>query len=400
MANNHQGSVEHGQRIINAMADIASRHNIRAAVKLQFRDLDTFIHPDFRESKDIKHIPRFLSTRMSEEQFAELVAETKKLGLISMCTPFDELSVDRIMRLGIEIIKIGSCSALDFPLLERVADTGRPVIISTGGLTVKDIDKIVSFFQKRAVHFALMHCVSIYPMTNDKAHLNQIGILRSRYPGLTIGFSTHEEPSNTSLVGLAYAKGARIFEKHVGVPADGIKLNAYSASPEQVDAWVASYKEAVKACGHEAGERSISEEEASDLRSLMRGVYAKRRIEAGTIIDRSDVFFAMPLQGGQLVSGRWRDGMLADKDYLPKEAIAGITRSDVPEKKEIIYHAIHSIKGMLNTAKVPLGHDFQVELSHHYGVENFHKAGCTLITCFNREYAKKIIVQLPGQFNP
>ncbi len=400
MANNHQGSVEHGQRIINAMADIASRHNIRAAVKLQFRDLDTFIHPDFRESKDIKHIPRFLSTRMSEEQFAELVAETKKLGLISMCTPFDELSVDRIMRLGIEIIKIGSCSALDFPLLERVADTGRPVIISTGGLTVKDIDKIVSFFQKRAVHFALMHCVSIYPMTNDKAHLNQIGILRSRYPGLTIGFSTHEEPSNTSLVGLAYAKGARIFEKHVGVPADGIKLNAYSASPEQVDAWVASYKEAVKACGHEAGERSISEEEASDLRSLMRGVYAKRRIEAGTIIDRSDVFFAMPLQGGQLVSGRWRDGMLADKDYLPKEAIAGITRSDVPEKKEIIYHAIHSIKGMLNTAKVPLGHDFQVELSHHYGVENFHKAGCTLITCFNREYAKKIVVQLAGQYNP
>ena len=400
MANNHQGSVEHGKRIINAVADVARKHGVRAAVKLQFRDLDTFIHPDFRESKEIKHIPRFLSTRLSEEQFAELVAETKRRGLVTMCTPFDELSVDKIVRLGIELVKIGSCSAHDWPLLERAAETGKPVIISTGGLTIKDIDKIVSFFQNRAVHFALMHCVSIYPMTNDKAHLNQIEILKSRYPNLTIGFSTHEEPSNTTLIGLAYAKGARIFEKHVGVATNDIKLNAYSALPEQADLWITAYKEAVKACGHEQGERSISEEETKDLRSLMRGVYAKRRIEIGRIIDRSDVFFAMPLQSGQLVSGRWRDGLLADKDYMPKEAIVAAIRPDTREKKEIIYHAIHSIKGMLNMAKIPLGHDFQVELSHHYGLDQFHKAGCTLITCFNREYAKKIVVQLAGQYNP
>src|SRR3989344_7470135 len=121
MANNHQGSVEHGKRIINAVANVAAKHGIRAAVKLQFRDLDTFIHPDFRESKEIKHIPRFLSTRLSEEQFGELVAETKRCGLITMCTPFDELSVDRIVRLGIEEVKIGRCSAQDLPPLEKDA---------------------------------------------------------------------------------------------------------------------------------------------------------------------------------------------------------------------------------------------------------------------------------------
>jgi len=69
-------------------------------------------------------------------------------------------------------------------------------------------------------------------------------------------------------------------------------------------------------------------------------------------------------------------------------------------KKEIVYHSIHAVKGMLNEAKVPLGHDFQVELSHHYGIERFHEVGSTIITCFNKEYAKKVIVALPGQWNP
>lgn len=399
MANNHQGSVEHGFRIINAMADIAKRHNIRAAIKLQFRDLDTFIHPDFRESKDNKHIPRFLSTRMPEKEFASLVDQTKNQGLISMCTPFDELSVDKIERLGIEIIKIGSCSAQDWPLLERIAETGKPVICSTGGLVMRDIDKIVSFFQKRAVHFALMHCVAIYPAPNDKLHLNQIEIMRNRYPGIIIGFSTHEDPSNLNPVRVAYAKGARIFEKHVGMPAENITLNLYSANPEQVEQWVVACIEARDACGGE-GERKIHEKEIADLRSLMRGVYARKEIKKGVILTRSDVFFAIPIGEEQLMSGRWQEGLVADRDYHIKEAINAALRTDRTSKKEIIYHTIHAVRGMLNNAHIPLSHEVSVEISHHYGIGRFHEIGCTLVECFNREYAKKLIIQLPSQWNP
>ena len=202
MANNHQGSVEHGLRIIRAMADIAGRHGVRGAIKLQFRELETFIHPAHHESKDNKHIPRFLSTRLSEEEFRTLVEETKRKNLVTIATPFDEASVDKIERLGIEVVKIGSCSAEDWPLLERVAETGKPVICSTGGLTLKRIDKIVSFFQHRGVHFALMHCVAVYPAPNSILHLNQIVVMRIRYPGITIGFSTHEDPKNTFLIQL------------------------------------------------------------------------------------------------------------------------------------------------------------------------------------------------------
>ncbi len=310
MANNHQGSVEHGKRIINEIADVVERTGVRGAIKLQFRDLDTFVHPDHRERTTNKHIPRFLSTRLSEEQFAELVKETKKRGLITMCTPFDETSVDRIIRLGIDIIKIGSCSAHDWPLLEKISETGKPVICSVGGLIIKDIDKIVSFFQHRGVHFALMHCVAIYPTPNDKFHMNQIEVMRNRYPNIVIGFSTHEYHGNTAAIKLAYAKGARIYEKHVGVATDKITLNAYSANPTQVETWINAWKEAVDACGSE-GEREIYLKEKEDLFSLKRGVYALKLVKKGMPLSRTDIFFAMPITEGQLPSGEWKEHMVA-----------------------------------------------------------------------------------------
>lgn len=401
MANNHQGSLEHGLRIISAIGNIAGQEGIRGSIKLQFRDLDTFIHPKHRDGADNKHISRFLSTRLSEGEFALLVNEIKRKGLISICTPFDEVSVERIERLGIEVIKIASSSAQDWPLLERVAETGKPVICSIGGLGIREVDRIVSFFQHRGVHFALMHCVAEYPTPNGKLELNQIEILRNRYPGIVVGFSTHEDPSNTNAIRVAYAKGARIFEKHVGVETDEIKLNAYSATPEQTAEWIAAYKEARDACGGER-ERSIGEKEKADLLSLMRGVYLKKEIKAGNVIRQSDIFFAMPLLAGQLKSGEWRKDLIAERDYGLFEPLGSsiLPRHNLGSKKEIIYSAIHAVKGMLNEAKIPLGHDFSVELSHHYGVENFHKVGCVIIDCFNREYAKKLIIQLPGQWNP
>jgi len=177
MANNHQGSVDHGLRIIREIADAVYAQGIRGAIKLQFRELDSFIHPSHRNGSDNKHIPRFISTRLSENEFRVLVEETKNKGLISMCTPFDEPSVGSIERLGIEVIKIGSCSATDWPLLERVAEAGKPVIFSTGGLRLEDIDKTVSFFKHRGVNFAFMHCIALYPTPNEDLQLNQMNLI-------------------------------------------------------------------------------------------------------------------------------------------------------------------------------------------------------------------------------
>ena len=140
MANNHQGSVAHGLRIVDAVAEVAREYGIRGAVKLQFRDLDTFIHPAHRDSTSNKHIQRFLSTRLTRDEFAAIVDAIRARHLTTVVTPFDEVSVETAETLGVEVLKIASCSAHDWPLLETIARTGKPVICSTGGLDIGEID--------------------------------------------------------------------------------------------------------------------------------------------------------------------------------------------------------------------------------------------------------------------
>jgi N-acetylneuraminate synthase len=400
VANNHQGSPEHGVRIIQEVGRVAREAGIRAAVKLQFRDLDTFIHPAFRASAEPKHIQRFLSTRLTRDQFGELLDTVRGQGMVTMVTPFDERSVELLLDLEVEVIKIGSSSAKDWPLLESAAAARRPMVVSTGGLTLADVDNLVSFLDHRYVHFALMHCVALYPTPLEAQQLNQIALFRARYPSTPIGFSTHEDPENVHLIQMAYAKGARLFERHIGVPTATIKLNAYSSTPQQLRSWIEAYRDAVAACGSGEGRPPVPAAEAEELRQLMRGVYARRSIKRGETLGPDDVFFAMPLQEGQMTSGQWRDGVAAAADYALQAPLPdGLVRTE-PTKMEIIYQTIHEVKGMLNTARIAIGSEFDVELSHHYGIERFREVGVTIIDCINRDYCKKILIQLPGQIHP
>ena len=162
MANNHQGSVEHGKKIIQEMKKVAKPYEdvFDFAFKFQYRDLDTFIHPAYKNRMDIKNIKRFQDTRLTQEQFLELKAEVEKQGMYTMCTAFDEVSAGRIAEQKYDIIKIASCSFTDWPLLEAVAGTGLPVIASGAGSSLSEVDRVVSFFRNRKLHFSLMHCVA------------------------------------------------------------------------------------------------------------------------------------------------------------------------------------------------------------------------------------------------
>ncbi len=401
LANNHQGDVEHGHRIIRELGQVAREQAVRAAVKFQFRALDSFIHPDHRESDANKHIKRFLSTRLSKTEFAELCDQVRKQDLITMCTPFDEESVDLVEQLEIEVIKIGSCSATDWPLIERIAESGKPVIFSTGGVSLKQIDDLVSYFDHRRVHFAIMHCVSIYPTPDDKLQLSQIELLRNRYPNKVIGFSTHERPDDTVPIQVAVAKGADMFEKHVGVATEEIKLNTYSATPDQVARWIEAYKKAKALCGVSGVRPAAWPEESESLLSLQRGVFAAHRLPVGVPIKREDVFFAMPCQKGQLTAAAWKSGLVLEREVEPNGPIM-LSSASLPEEgpQRIVYTAIHTIKAMLSEAKIAVPTDFKLEISHHYGMEHFDRYGATLVECVNRGYCKKLIVQLPRQRHP
>jgi sialic acid synthase SpsE/mannose-6-phosphate isomerase-like protein (cupin superfamily) len=399
LANNHQGDVTYALKIIHAMGKVTHNTGIRGALKFQFRQIDTFIHPDYKARTDVKHIPRFVSTALDTEQYRELTQAVKEHGMLTMCTPFDEESVDVIVDLGIDVIKVASCSATDWPLLERISEVNRPVVVSTAGLRMEQIDRLVSFLESRNANFALMHCVAIYPTPNEKLQLNQITALRERFPHHPIGFSTHEDPDNFIPIRVAVAKGARLFERHVGMATETYTLNKYSSSPEQIHSWIAAYQEAVDMCGGE--QRSpASLEETESLKSLMRGAYAKEVLQPGDHLCRNAVFFAMPLQDAQLTSSEWGERLVADKAYALNEPISEEVAELAPSSDEMIYRIMLEVRAMLNKARIFIGEESSIELSHHFGLERFREFGAVLITCINREYCKKLIIQLPRQKHP
>jgi sialic acid synthase SpsE len=398
MANNHQGDVNHGLKIIEQMAHLVKKYNLNAIVKLQYRQLDSFIHPIKRKDTSIHYIQRFLSTELKNQELKLLVDATKKAGMKSMVTPFDEESVDILVQHNVDIIKVASCSADDWPLLEKIASAGLPVLASTGGLSVNETDNLVSFFTHRTSDFGLMHCVSIYPTPNDLLHIAYIEKLIKRYPGVPIGWSGHEPPNNNLVAQLAIAKGAKMLERHVGIPTQDSKLNAYSMSPDEVDAWLSSIQEAKSILGD--GSKYVTHNEKKSLLDLKRGVFVKGNIKKGQELTEANCYFAFPCEENQLTSGEFgqlRATFKATKDYKENEAVFESTKDDT---YHVVRKIIHEAKGMLAESNVVLTPDAQIELSHHFGLQDFRNNGCLLVSMVNREYCKKIIVVFPNQSHP
>jgi N-acetylneuraminate synthase len=392
MANNHQGDVEHGRRIISEVGQIAARHAIQAAVKLQYRELDSFVHPDYRQRSDVKHIPRFLGTRLAPSDFRRLVTACRHAGLLTMVTPFDEASVDLALEHEVDILKVASCSAMDWPLLERIAAAGKPVVVSTGGKSIHDIDKVVSFFEHRYVEdLALLHCVALYPTPSPMVQMRFMERMQRRYRQLPVGYSGHEAPDNVEVVKAAVALGARILERHVGVPRDGSPLNAYSMDPAQTAAWVESALRTREICGP-GGEKTIPPEEVQSLHQLTRGFVAARGAPGRDGHPQRRVL-RDALRRGPDTSGEFAETLTASRDY---DLNAPLTESRVRGPVEVMREAIHDAKGMLQEAGIAIGSEFEVELSHHHGPQQFRRFGAVIINLLNRAYCKKLLVVLPG----
>jgi len=401
LANNHTGDLKHGISIIRQISAIARKYDFKFAFKLQYRDLNTFIHPDFKGRADVKYVKRFEETCLSPEALMALKEEICKAGFIPICTPFDEQSVGLIEKHGFSAIKIGSCSVTDWPLLERVAQTDLPVIVSTASATLEEIDQVVAFFEHRNKNFCIMHCVGEYPTQRDNLQLNQIDLLRGRYPGVAIGFSTHEEPDNTDSIRVAIAKGAKVFERHVAIESKQYPINAYSSLPGQIDRWLQAAQDTYRMEGVPEGRYQISEKEKNDLRGLKRGVFAKVNLKKGERLSKDNVFYAIPCQAGQLVANdisKYIEYTL-DKDVMAKESV-NFNDLKIRNLREKVLKIIKELKEVILKSHIALPEKIELELSHHYGIDRYAEWGAAILNCINREYCKKLIILLPGQKHP
>ena len=325
-ANNHWGDLDRGKKIIQDFATVVRYNNIKAAIKFQFRDVDNFVHEEFKGNQEVRYIKKTEATKMSHEQYKALADAVVKAGCIPMATPFDEASVDLCVKLNFPIIKIASSDINDWSLLERIASTKKPVIASSGGASEKSLDELVTYFEHRDIPLAINHCVSLYPSEDEQLELNQIKYLKNRYPDHVIGFSSHEYHDWHSSMLLSYALGARTWERHVDIDYDGVPVSPYCSLPNQADEWFKAFHKAIEMMGNsENARRIVSKDEIKYLDALVRGVYARRDLPAGYELS-SDTFandfkLAVPLRKGQLSTREILNGLKITKNVSANDPL-------------------------------------------------------------------------------
>ena len=350
MTNNHQGNLQRGLAIVREHSRVVRFNNIRAAIKLQFRDTDHFIHKSFRDRADIRYIKRVLDTRMSKADYATLVEAIAKSGCIPMSTPFDESSVDWCVEFNMPIIKIASADSNDWMLLEKIASTRKPCIVSFGATPIKDMDDVVTFFEHRNIPLAINHCVAAYPHEDSECELDQIDFIKSRYPGHTVGWSSHEHTDWDSSVKIAYAKGARTFERHIDIiDSPGFQPSAYSSLPHQIDIWFKAFHKAVEFCGTARYARKMPlAKETAYLDTYIRGVYAKHDLAPGQVLTAEDIYLAIPLQKSQISCRELMLGRFGHRITKPVAADApiGIGDIDTPYAEDPQLRALIANRGL------------------------------------------------------
>ena len=394
MANNHQGSVQHAKNIIDEFSELAEKKKIKAAIKLQFRQLETFIHEDYKKS-DLKFVKRFNSTRLTKEQFCEIVEYIESKGLVSMATPFDNESLPWIDDLGVSVVKVASCSIDDWVLLKELCKINKKIIISTGGASYSVLKKVYDLFKHNKRDFVFMHCIGEYPTPHSNSNLKRILKMKEMFPDIEIGISTHESPEAESIVPLAVAMGCSVIEKHVGVVTNEISLNGYSNTSAQMESVIDKVNWTLESIN---GESAI---ETESLKKLKRGVYAKKDLPSGKILEESDFFYAMPVQEGQLNASSVEKliGTVCPFEINKNQPIKQET-IDARLNNETIIEIIKSAKTRLEESAIALSGLEKAEISCHYGLDNFSEHGAFIIDKINREYCKKLIIMNAGQRHP
>lgn len=292
-AGSHDRAIDHVRSFALAGAD---------ALKLQRRcPRAVFTRAMYDEPYDSPHAyaPTYGRHRdaleLTIDQYAFVARYAQDRAVTLFATPFDVLSAHQLAILDVPAFKIASGDLTNTPLIRHVAAYGKPILLSTGGATLRDVCRGYEAALSGTDQVALLHCVAAYPAADADLNLRAIGTLRDTFPEAVIGWSGHEH--GTALSVAAYALGARIIEKHVTLDkaAKGTD-NPFSLLPVEFARLVADLRRLREALGD--GVKVPRPSEAPALRKMAKSLWSARALPAGHVLTEADIVAKSP--GGHL----------------------------------------------------------------------------------------------------
>lgn len=295
ISGNHNGSLERALDIVDAMAEAGVR-----AIKLQTYTADTMTIPSDRKGFVVTEVdsPWLGSTLydLYSEAYTPwdwhpaIFERAHGHGMLAFSTPFDITAVDFLEQLEVPLYKISSFESTDHALVRRVANTGKPMIISTGLSNLRDIAETVDVARSEGCRdIVLLKCTSSYPASPRDSNLVTLPHLRSAF-GVEVGISDHTRGIGAAIASVAL--GASVIEKHVTLSrADGGVDSGFSLEPDEVRALVSESERAHSALGSVA--YTIGPEERKSLR-FRRSIYVVEDVPAGALLTSQNVRVIRP----------------------------------------------------------------------------------------------------------
>lgn len=293
IGNNHNGDLQRAKRLINHAKDIGC--NI---AKFQLRDYDALYRDSLNSVEDlgVEYTQDLLKKyELPFTAHVELSAYCDSIGIEYMCTPWDEPSVELLEELNVKRYKVASADFDNIPLINKLAKTQKPIILSTGMATIEDIKERSSYLKEIGADFSLLHCNSTYPAPFEDIELNVLREI-SKY-SLIFGYSGHERGIAVSLG--AIALGSKIIERHL-TEDKNLEGPDHEASllPHEFKDLVSSGQELTLALGQQdVDQRKLSQGTLLNKEVLGKSIVAKFGMAAGHTLSGDDVAIKSPGQG-------------------------------------------------------------------------------------------------------
>jgi N-acetylneuraminate synthase/sialic acid synthase len=297
IGHNHQGKLETAKELFRAAKECGAD-----AVKLQKRSNRTLFTREMYD-KPYDHENSFGATygehrealEFGWEEYRELQDFAREIGITFFATAFDFESADFLRELDMPAYKMASGDLTNIPLLQHVATFGKPMIVSTGGHGMEEVERAYDAVMPINPRLCLLQCTSGYPCTFEEMNLRVITTFRERFPDVVVGLSAHD--SGISIPVAAYVLGARVIEKHFTLNrAMKGTDHAFSLERPGLQRLVRDLQRTRVALGD--GEKRVYDSERTPIQKLGKKLVAARELPAGHILTRADVAIKSP--GGGL----------------------------------------------------------------------------------------------------